>query len=364
MKMVRLSTAPGTSVFGAVLLTLTAGFEALGQGTVTFHNRVAGIAITHVFGPEPGSYPVSKYGNTTSDIPSGTQVYQGYLLTGSHWRAQLWAAPGSNQPESALQAAFPITTFRTGGAAGNIAGVTATLAGVPLDCPVATVQMRVWNDAFATWQEAETYYYSENSWGLGKSLAFNVQFIGGGSNSPPILTNLQSFSLRQSLGYSAVPPIIIGQPENLSVAIGGSASFQARVSCFGTLQYNWLFNGSVMTSGIASGGLYYTNVLTLTNVQTSQAGIYTFIVTNICCPSSSNPNMTAVSSNTVLTVGSPGLLSVRERVPQMVLNWDDVFFLQSAATVAGPYSDLPGPVVFAPYTNSDSSVTKFFRLRN
>ena len=108
-----------------------------------------------------------------------------------------------------------------------------------------------------------------------------------------------------------------------------------------------------------------TNVLQLTNVQVAQAGIYSLVVSNNCCNYQGFQPPFAISSNAILTVGSPGALTVnRDQPSQIVLNWDGVFFLQSATNATGPFIDLPGPVVFGPFTNTDLTGSRFFRLRN
>lgn len=387
---------------GALVVALAVGFgasKAPGQGTVNFSLHVAGVHSVRVYMPDTNYSFWPTFGNTSNQIPAGTQSYSGELVQGPNFVAQLWAAPGANQPESALLLASDTQTFRTsaistGGAAGLIFGSLVTLPNVLVDCPVATMQVRVWQTLYYgqpifTWQQAWNYTGDV----LGKSAPFNVEAIGGGTNPPPNLLNLRSFSLITNLMDTPVIPLIYIQPQHQSVAVGGNASFTLEVSAPATLNYTWRFNGTNLASGwdtydpstnefvfpppiVAGGsisvtrsrdfvlGFPRTNVMQLTNVQPSQAGIYSLAVTNICCPLG-EPRPSALSSNAVLTVGNPGALTVmRDQLPQIVLNWDGVFFLQSATNVSGPFTDLPGPVVFAPYANSDSSGPRFFRLRN
>jgi hypothetical protein len=47
----------------------------------------------------------------------------------------------------------------------------------------------------------------------------------------------------------------------------------------------------------------------------------------------------------------------------LVLNWNNSFTLQSATDVAGPYVDVPGPVIAGPYTNTMADTQRFFRIR-
>lgn len=334
------------------------------------------------------------FGNTANQIPPGSQTYSGALVAGSSFVAQLWAAPGANQPESALQPAYPITTFRTGAASGILSPVTVTLTNVPADYPMATLQVRVWQSDLPIpgWPGQFGWSYGAV---LGKSLPFNVEAIGGGTNPPPNLLNLRSFSLVQNLLDTPVKPLIYVQPQHQTASPGDSVTFTAETSLPANKPVYWRFNGSNIVSGWANidpatnffafpmvenaGGTltllpshdFYlgfpqTNVLQLTNVQPAQAGIYSLVVTNDCCPSQTPGQKSfAMSSNVVLTVGTPDkLTATRSSLSQIILNWDGVFFLQTATNVSGPFTDLPGPIVFSPYTNTDSAGSRFFRLRN
>jgi hypothetical protein len=190
------------SWFIGVLSIQTRGFS---QGTVVFSNRSAG-STTHVFGwPTRGTiYGLS--GNAFFDNPSGSVDYSGCVLIGANGLfgqfgasttfAQLLAANGAGQPESSLIPALGVTTFRTGVAAGNLAPITATLRGVPLDSPAATLQMVVWDNSsglFPTWTEASVAWLS-GFMAAGRSQTFTVNNIGGNLNSAPNLDGLQSFS--------------------------------------------------------------------------------------------------------------------------------------------------------------------------
>ena len=132
--------------------------SAFAQGTVVFNNIVTGVVRAPVYGLEVSDVSLAKTGNTANGTPTGAQVYTGALLVGSGYSAQLFAAPGAGIAESLLVAASsPASTFRTGSAAGFFAGSTATLAGVPKDAAVATLQLRVWDNlsgTIASWDAA------------------------------------------------------------------------------------------------------------------------------------------------------------------------------------------------------------------
>jgi C1A family cysteine protease len=104
-----------------------------------------------------------------------------------------------------------------------------------------------------------------------------------------LVTNLYGsvLSSNATLTVLAVPPAITQQPTNQTIFVGGNATFSAAASGTAPLIYQWLFNGTNILGATNT-------TLTLTNVQLTQAGIYTLQVTNIAG--------TALSSNAVLTV--------------------------------------------------------------
>jgi hypothetical protein len=82
----------------------------LGQGTVNFNNRVSGQVVTHIYDAE-----LCFEGNGTNDFPVGLVDWTSLTkISANTFFAQLLAAPGPNQPDSALVKATPVTTFRTG----------------------------------------------------------------------------------------------------------------------------------------------------------------------------------------------------------------------------------------------------------
>lgn len=176
------------------VLMLLSTFTAAAQGTVFFTTINGTNLRAPVYGPELGNTAVAKNGNTSDGIPVGAQIYSGALLTGSGYTAQLWAANGAGQAESALVACPDATTsFRTGTAAGYVAFMTGTLTGVPKDALAATLQLRVWDNhggILPTW--ASTFGTDAVR---GMSAPFDVLAIGGDLNTPPFLTGLRSFNV-------------------------------------------------------------------------------------------------------------------------------------------------------------------------
>ncbi len=182
------------------------GISVFAQATVIFNNRVSGTLITHVY-----SGPSAIQGNGPGDTPAGTNTWGGsYTLIGttggmtaSTTFAQLLGAPGFNQPESALLPGLGVTTFRTGAAAGNIAGTTATFANILPNASAATLEMVAWDNSsglYPTWGSASVAW-KNGLIGAGESGRWNQDNLGGTQPAPNLLNStdpsqhLQSFSL-------------------------------------------------------------------------------------------------------------------------------------------------------------------------
>ncbi len=104
-------------------------------------------------------------------------------------------------------------------------------------------------------------------------------------------TELQSVFNAGSAGKCTTPqpPGIVGQPQSQTVTAGASVLFGVTANGTAPLHYQWLFNGAPLTD--ATNG-----TVTLVNVQLSQAGNYSVVV--------SNAAGTTNSAGAVLTVNA------------------------------------------------------------
>ena len=71
-----------------------------------------------------------------------------------------------------------------------------------------------------------------------------------------------------------VPPAITTQPQSQTVTQGVNVAFSVMASGTTPLSYKWSFNGTAVSGATSSA-------LALSNVQTTDAGSYTVIVTNV-----------------------------------------------------------------------------------
>jgi hypothetical protein len=106
---------------------------------------------------------------------------------------------------------------------------------------------------------------------------------------------LQSICQAGAAGKCAVtiPPFIVTQPTDQTVTAGTNATFSVTAGGTAPLSYRWRLNGSGITWATNSS-------MTLTNVQVSQPGSYSVVVTNV--------GGSVTSSNALLTVNFPPAL--------------------------------------------------------
>jgi hypothetical protein len=90
------------------------------------------------------------------------------------------------------------------------------------------------------------------------------------------------------------PVTVTTAPLNQTAVAGGSATFSVTATGTG-LSYQWLFNGSVIGTDSS---------LTLNNLITSQAGIYTVIVSGTCDSVTNSATLTVNKATASITLGS------------------------------------------------------------
>ena len=195
---------------------LTTAASVFAQGTIIFNIRLAANQV-HVWGPSATlDSSISLIGLGSNDLPAGTTPFaaDGMTLIGSSGingrfgaattYAQLIGintATAALAPEASLVPVGQTTTFRTGGALGQIVSITDVLSGTPpiaADSAFASFEIVAWDNSsglYPTWTQASPVAY----WGIaaGHSAEFSVSAIGG-LNPPPNLddmSHLTSFNL-------------------------------------------------------------------------------------------------------------------------------------------------------------------------
>jgi uncharacterized delta-60 repeat protein len=101
------------------------------------------------------------------------------------------------------------------------------------------------------------------------------------------------------------PPEIMTQPVNRTNSVGSTVTFAISATGSASLKYQWQLNGTNLTNGGSVSGAS-SNVLTLANVQTNDAGNYTVVITNAFG--------SVTSSVAVLTVIMPSSITLTSSV--------------------------------------------------
>ena len=137
----------------------------------------------------------------------------------------------------------------------------------------------------------------------------NGSTLSGQTNNNLILANVSSnnaatYSVIVSGAMGSVtnsatltvntPVSVTTAPANQTGVAGGSATFSVTASGTG-LSYQWLFNGSVIGTGSS---------LTLNNLVTSQAGVYTVIIKGNCNSVTNSANLTVSKAMAAVTLGN------------------------------------------------------------
>jgi uncharacterized repeat protein (TIGR03803 family) len=89
-----------------------------------------------------------------------------------------------------------------------------------------------------------------------------------------------------SLSFSADPPVVTNLFPSQTAEQGATVTFTAAAGGYAPCHYQWFFNGTTPVSGMALNSR-----LVLTNIQFSDAGAYTVIVTNLFGAMTSSPAM-------------------------------------------------------------------------
>jgi hypothetical protein len=165
------------------------------------------------------------------------------------------------------------------------------------------------------WTEGRQYARWRNvTVGAGQPLALTVR---NGVSGYAILSGVQILGSASA----ATPPVVTSQPTNQTVLAGATATFRVSASGTAPLSYQWQLGGTNILTATNS-------LLTLTNVQLSQAGNYSVQISNIL--GSTN------SATAVLTVVLPPVITTQPQ-SQSVLSFQSAGFTVAAAGT-GPLS--------------------------
>ena len=168
--------------------------------------------------------------------------------------------------------------------------------------------------------------------------------IDGATNAVLTLTNVQyahagNYFVTVSNAFGTVissnatltvmaPPAITQSPTNLTLTAGATATFNTMVTGDPPLSYQWQFNGAPLSDSIRVAGSA-TTTLTVSNVQTSDAGNYTLTVTN--------PVGSAISTTAILTVLTPPAITTQPIGRSTPLGLTNIFAAAASGTAPLSY---------------------------
>jgi hypothetical protein len=137
------------------------------------------------------------------------------------------------------------------------------------------------------------------------------------------------------LALNEFPPSITTQPQSQAIALNGNATFAVTATGTGPLSYQWLYNGASIPGQTNTA-------LTINNVQYSNAGNYSVVVTNVVG--------SVTSSNAVLTVLVPLTISITNPVNNAF------FLLGSSINLGASVSDADGTVTQVQFFQGTNSL--------
>ena len=129
------------------------------------------------------------------------------------------------------------------------------------------------------------------AWSAVASNTFDAQGLFNVTSPAPAGVNAQFYRVKLASPAAATPPTIDLDPTNQTVVAGQTAFFNVTASGTAPLFYQWLYNTNTTLANQTNA------TLTIANVQSTNAGMYSVRVTN--------PGGTATSAPAVLTVLSP-----------------------------------------------------------
>jgi len=132
------------------------------------------------------------------------------------------------------------------------------------------------------------------------SLNFNsVQLTNAGSYTVVITNNFGAVTSSIAVLTVVTKPVITSQPANYSARQGGPATFSVTTVGVSPLRYQWRFNATNVVAGATNANLI------LNNVQATNAGNYSVIVTNTYGAVTSTPAILTVLLPPIISLAGP-----------------------------------------------------------
>jgi pectate lyase len=153
--------------------------------------------------------------------------------------------------------------------------------------------------------------------------------------------------------YAPTAPFIVAQPQNVTVGASQSASFTVLAGGSANLGYQWYFNTNTPVANATN------SILTLTNIQSGNAGVYTVIVTNLAGTATSTNAVLALSGGAPSQPQLSGLVFSNGMFSLTVSGGSGSDFVVQVSTNLTDWVDLYTNFSTTPFTWSDSNAANF-----
>ncbi len=162
------------------------------------------------------------------------------------------------------------------------------------------------------------------------------------------------------VSYAPTAPFIVVQPQNLAVTANQNATFTLLAGGSATLGYQWYFNTNTPVANATN------SVLTLTNVQSANAGVYTVIITNLAGTVTSTNVTLAVS---VVAPSQPQLsgVTLSNGTFSLTVNGGSGTYIVQTSTNLTNWIPIYTNISTPPFTwidsNADNFGQRFYRIQ-
>jgi hypothetical protein len=253
-------------------------------------------------------------------VTQGQPVSFSVVADGSPPFTYQWYFNGSSLGGGGQSSSYSINNVNTGSAGSytvvvnnNYGSITSAIATLTVLVP-AGITTQPQSQTVIVGQNASFSVAASGTAPLNYQWNLDGTALSGATNSDLALTDIQtnqagSYTVVVTNAYGAVtsavaaltvyvPPGIQTQPQNLTVAQSQSASFSVVATGSAPFSYQWNLNGTNVFGATNS-------TLALTNVQTTDAGSYLVVVTNIAgSVTSAVATLTVANPNVALSVAS------------------------------------------------------------
>ncbi len=286
-------------VRGPNFIQLYVNGQFIGQASVTFAQNYGTLPL--FFGSSGATFWDGKLSGTLDEV----SLYNRALA--SNEIAAIYAAGSAGKCKAPQPPAVTVSPSSQSVAVGANATFTANATGTP---PLSYQWL---------------FGGSPISGATGATLTINnAQSTNAGSYSVTVSNSVTAVTSTTATLNVLLPPVISLQPSGTTSLVGGTASFTAAASGSLPLNYQWQLNGVNLANNARISGAT-SNSLTISSVQSSDAGNYVLTVSNGAGTTNSSPAM--------LTVNGPPIIN-SQPVSQIVAAGTLVTFSVSASGTA------------------------------